>query len=369
METDSLIVRPALSILLYRIDFNKTTRASWSAVGAVEGGPRLPLDLHFLLTAWASNADHEHRILGRAMQVLEGVGALAGPLLDPEGQWAPNETVQLYLEDMATDDLMRTFDSLECDFRLSVPYIARVVVIADEGVPTPEVLPPSGASGRWRREPRAAAAMGRAHRPSARRHPAPRCCRQPRPAHRYVAAPGGRAPPVAHPAVADRHPQRGHRPAGPGAEPDWRSAIKLTGKEPADETRIVIRLVDRSRRFVPRRLSLPVPFLDEVNAGDAPTRCCPRDPAAAVPRRQLRRARRLDRRARSRRWPDDEPAQWVRVRATTAEPIVIHHDDGTITELRPTLGRAHGDDRGEFLLWSVRCRPTSRPWPSPTRSS
>ena len=140
LHTDSLIVRPALSILLYRIDFNKTTRASWSAVGAAEGGPRLPLDLHFLLTAWASNADHEHRILGRALQVLEAVGALGGALLDPEGDWAPNETVQLYLEDMATDDLMRTFDSLTCDFRLSVPYIARVVVLADDGVPTPEVL-------------------------------------------------------------------------------------------------------------------------------------------------------------------------------------------------------------------------------------
>ena len=60
--------------------------------------------------------------------------------------------MQLYLEDMATDDLMRTFDSLECDFRLSVPYIARVVVIATRACRHQRCSPPSGASGRWRRD-------------------------------------------------------------------------------------------------------------------------------------------------------------------------------------------------------------------------
>ena len=137
---DSKIVRPALSILLYRVDFNKTTRAGWSSIGSKDGRSHLPLDLHYLLTAWATNADHEHRIIGRSMQVLEELGALSGPLLHPEGDWLPDETVQLYLEDMATDDLMRTFDSLTCDFRLSIPYIARVVVVSSEGTPIPEVL-------------------------------------------------------------------------------------------------------------------------------------------------------------------------------------------------------------------------------------
>jgi hypothetical protein len=147
IQTDDLeglgspqIVRPALSILLYRVDFNKTTRAGWSAVGSEDGRPHLPLDLHYLLTAWASNAEHEHRILGRTLQVLEELGGLAGPLLHPDGDWLPDESVQLYLEDMATDDLMRTFDSLTCDFRLSIPYIARVVVVTGEGTPVPEVL-------------------------------------------------------------------------------------------------------------------------------------------------------------------------------------------------------------------------------------
>jgi hypothetical protein len=123
---------PALSILLYRVDFNKALRASWSATGHVDGRAHLPLDLHYLLTAWAENAEHEHQIIGRSMQVLEQLGALSGPLLHPAGDWLSDETVQLYLEDVATDDLMRTFDSLTLDFRLSIPYIARVVVITSE---------------------------------------------------------------------------------------------------------------------------------------------------------------------------------------------------------------------------------------------
>jgi hypothetical protein len=143
---------PALSILLYRVDFNKTMRPSWSSMGSIDGHSHLPLDLHFLLTAWADNAEDEHQIIGKAMQTLETVGALSGPLLYPSGGWEPGEAVQVYLEDMATDDLMRTFDSLQCDFRLSVPYIARIVTITGSIMPSdaqgaePADVPPPDAT-------------------------------------------------------------------------------------------------------------------------------------------------------------------------------------------------------------------------------
>ena len=35
------------------------------------------------------------------------------------------------MEDLTTDDLMRTFEALSVDFRLSLPYQARVVVVAE----------------------------------------------------------------------------------------------------------------------------------------------------------------------------------------------------------------------------------------------
>ncbi len=120
---------PALSVYLYRADFNKTMRASWSGVGSQDGLGHLVLDLHYLLTAWADNAEHEHSIIGRAMQALETNPVFGGPLLDPSGQWAPTETVSLVLEEISTEAVMRTFDSLPTDYRLSIPYIARMVRI------------------------------------------------------------------------------------------------------------------------------------------------------------------------------------------------------------------------------------------------
>lgn len=135
-----LIPDIGLSILLYRVDFNKTMRAAWSAASAADGKGHLALDLHYLLTPWATNAEHQHMILGRAMQVLEFTPILSGPLLyspalppqpeyDGEPLAAATDSVQLVLEEISTEALMRTFDSLPSDYRLSVPYLARVVRI------------------------------------------------------------------------------------------------------------------------------------------------------------------------------------------------------------------------------------------------
>lgn len=124
-----LISPPCLSIFLYRIDCNKTTRSAWSAIGSQTGVSHLPLDLHYMLTPWASDPEIEHRIVGRAMQCLDTTPILSGPLLTPAGGWAPNEGVQILLEDVPTEWIMRTFDSLPMDFKLSVPYVARIARI------------------------------------------------------------------------------------------------------------------------------------------------------------------------------------------------------------------------------------------------
>jgi hypothetical protein len=129
---------PAVSIFLFRIDFNKTMRAAWSAVGFHDGRAHLALDLHYLLTAWADNAEHEHTIMGQAVQCLETTPILGGPLLYPSTDWAVNEGVQIVMEEVSTEALMRTFDSLPTDYRLSVPYIARVVRV-DGRVARPDV--------------------------------------------------------------------------------------------------------------------------------------------------------------------------------------------------------------------------------------
>ena len=134
---------PALTIYTYRVDFNKAMRAAWSAAGSFTGTGHLPLDLHFLITPWADNAEHEQRILGKAMQCLETSPLLNGPLLypDPLAGWAPNEGIQVVLEEISTEAVMRTFDSLPIDYKLSVPYIARVVRLDSKRTfPSPTVI-------------------------------------------------------------------------------------------------------------------------------------------------------------------------------------------------------------------------------------
>jgi hypothetical protein len=124
-----LVSRPAITLFLYRTDFNKTMRAAWSAVGSYDRQSHLPLDLHFLLTAWAETAEEEYGILGRTMQIVEDTPILSGPLVLGDSDWATNESIQILLEEIETEALMRIFDSLPVDYRLSIPYLIRVLRI------------------------------------------------------------------------------------------------------------------------------------------------------------------------------------------------------------------------------------------------
>jgi Pvc16 N-terminal domain len=132
---------PTLSIFCYRVDINRVTRPAWSAVAAHDGSIHLPLDIHLLLTPWDSDPEAEMRILGATMQCLEAQPVLSGPRLHPLGRWAPGEAVQLLNEDLVTEDVLRTFDTLPSDFRLSVSYCARIARIDAPDEPDhPDVL-------------------------------------------------------------------------------------------------------------------------------------------------------------------------------------------------------------------------------------
>lgn len=132
---------PSLAIFCYRVDINRTMRSPWSAVAAHDGDIHLPVDIHFLLTPFDSDAEAELRILGATMQCLEQHPILAGPRLHPLGGWSGRDSIQLINEDLVTEDVLRTFDTLPTDFRLSVSYVARIARIdAPDEVDYPEVL-------------------------------------------------------------------------------------------------------------------------------------------------------------------------------------------------------------------------------------
>lgn len=124
-----------VSIFCYRVDVNRTMRPPWSQVGAATNRVHIPVDVHFLLTAWDTDAEAELRLLGFTLLALETTPSLSGPLLHPLGRWEPGESVQLVNEELLTEDVLRTFETLPTDFRLSVAYAARVVRL-DSPLPT-----------------------------------------------------------------------------------------------------------------------------------------------------------------------------------------------------------------------------------------
>ena len=69
------------------------------------------------------------------MQAIESFPSLSGPLLYPSADWEPNDSIQLVIADITTEEVMRTFDSLPVDFRVSVPYLARVVRVDGRSLP------------------------------------------------------------------------------------------------------------------------------------------------------------------------------------------------------------------------------------------
>lgn len=139
------ITPPALSIFLYKVDVNKAMRAAWSGVSSVDGQSHVALDLHYLMTPWAADAVFEQLIVGRALQCLEDTPILSGPLLYAtpaagiDAAWAPNEGIQVIHEDLPVDTVLRTFDSLPVDYKLSVPFLARVVRLDGRIAPSNDV--------------------------------------------------------------------------------------------------------------------------------------------------------------------------------------------------------------------------------------
>jgi len=95
--------------------------------------PSLPLDLHYLLIAWARDAAKQHRLLGWAMRELENTPILYASLLNQFGPepdtFAPNETVDLIMETLPIQDMGSLWEVYRHRFQPSVPYTARMVRI------------------------------------------------------------------------------------------------------------------------------------------------------------------------------------------------------------------------------------------------
>jgi hypothetical protein len=126
-----------VSLFLYRVFPNTSHRTPAGRMS--ETGKRyrtqLPLDLHFLLTAWGKDASLQHKIAGWMMRTLEDSPILPAGLLNAIGPevFRPDETVEIILGQLDTEVLVRIWDMLlENSYQLSVPYVARDVRIESE---------------------------------------------------------------------------------------------------------------------------------------------------------------------------------------------------------------------------------------------
>jgi hypothetical protein len=126
-----------VSLFLYRIHVDGTDRVPEGRVlpGGRRQGPYLPVQLQFLLTAWAADASLQHFLTGWMMRVVEDHPVLPAGLLnrrydaDAPVFW-PDETVELSAAAMETEDLFHLWDLLgPASYELSVPYQARGVRI------------------------------------------------------------------------------------------------------------------------------------------------------------------------------------------------------------------------------------------------
>jgi len=127
-----------LSLYLYRVMVNEHGRRQPVANGMDSGVP-LAVDLHFLITLWSESAAAEQTLCAWAMSQLHQHPIMDVSSLTEEGGWRNDDVVQIIPAELSNEDLMRIWDALAPDYRLSLSYIARVIRIdsADraEGLP------------------------------------------------------------------------------------------------------------------------------------------------------------------------------------------------------------------------------------------
>ncbi len=141
-------IQSGVSLFVYRVmaeGTNRTPGGRRGPNGRVQRG-ELPLEAHFLLTAWAEDPSLQNTIVGWMMRTLEDTPTLPATLLNAvwSNVFRPDEGLEVVLGDLSTEDLFHIWDVIaEHSYQLSVPYVARVIRIEslldrEPGVPAVE---------------------------------------------------------------------------------------------------------------------------------------------------------------------------------------------------------------------------------------
>ena len=125
----------AVSLYLYRVSLDASSRnhPPRRDPEGRQSRPAVPLQLHYLLTAFSPDPAMQQRLLGWCVRVLEDSSTLPAGLLNHYGPetdvfW-PDETVELSWEPLSTQDVFDVWEVARTNQQPSVGYVARVLAI------------------------------------------------------------------------------------------------------------------------------------------------------------------------------------------------------------------------------------------------
>ena len=132
-----VIPKNGMSLYLYRALVNTSRRNLQPRTDFITGErfkPSLPLDLFYLLTPWGESVDLLQNLLAWTMRTLNDYSTLNANLIN--SYWllnshifGSNEAIELVCDTMPVTDLNAVVEPFKPKAQLSVPYVARMVLI------------------------------------------------------------------------------------------------------------------------------------------------------------------------------------------------------------------------------------------------
>jgi hypothetical protein len=126
------------SVCLYRVGINPTLRTlpPRRDPSGRRYRPSLPLDLQFLITPWAEDAERQMRLLGWTMRFFEDLPVLPAAVLNSyavePATFRPEEAVELVYDPLALADYLAVWDKLKPNMQTSLTYAVRMLTIDSE---------------------------------------------------------------------------------------------------------------------------------------------------------------------------------------------------------------------------------------------
>jgi hypothetical protein len=131
-------MQDGFSIYLYRVAINGSIR-NLTMRRSADGHrmrPSLPLDLQYMITPWSQDVEHQHRMLGWVMRLMEDTSVLSAGHLNhymPESEtFHSHEGVELICDPLTLTDYLTLWDRLRPRLPASATYTLRMVLIDSE---------------------------------------------------------------------------------------------------------------------------------------------------------------------------------------------------------------------------------------------